>query len=290
VEASNPRVAAILNLVTKGFGYFYLGWRATAVVVFFLLNIAQRYALAHGGLRGTVYSTLSEVTLAFLSFHGYWLAKRRLKPRVEAVPWSNPFPKAHLELSAILPIAVGALLAANYVAWVGIAIAMPSYKHIDISRESILQTKNGPTFSNPAYRVSFSAPPGWKIDGPAAKSKNTLAEARFSTDSGKCIAEFVIVPHNPLLSVHYQGELLRRKLLADSPKYSFQFERDATLSGFPAEQLDFLVKGKSAFVEQHYFLAARGLTIYSFVETERADDVSICDPGLDSIRHSIQIR
>src|SRR6266481_8886128 len=40
--AESPRVAAILNLLTRGFGYFYLGQRAAGFAVFLGLGIFQQ--------------------------------------------------------------------------------------------------------------------------------------------------------------------------------------------------------------------------------------------------------
>ena len=78
--AESPRVAAILNLLTRGFGYFYLGQRTLGLVVFVGLGLFQRAILqsmtttlgAAGGL-------FVELILAGLAVHAYEIARKRRK-------------------------------------------------------------------------------------------------------------------------------------------------------------------------------------------------------------------
>src|ERR1700720_4746161 len=82
--AENPRVAAILNLLTRGFGYFYLGQRTLGFAVFFGLMFFQAplAKTAAGGL-------VIELILAAMGAHATAsLAKTRKKswPRCNCPP------------------------------------------------------------------------------------------------------------------------------------------------------------------------------------------------------------
>jgi TM2 domain-containing membrane protein YozV len=72
--AESPRIAAILNLLTRGFGYFYLGQRKLGFVVFFGLMFFQGplAKTAGGGL-------LVEFILAAMGAHAYSIARQAEK-------------------------------------------------------------------------------------------------------------------------------------------------------------------------------------------------------------------
>src|SRR5262249_40488032 len=52
-DSRNPRVAALLNLVTKGFGYFYLGEREKGIIIFVILT----------GLNGLLFSNFENAVI-----------------------------------------------------------------------------------------------------------------------------------------------------------------------------------------------------------------------------------
>jgi len=68
--AESPRVAAILNLLTRGFGYFYLGQRKLGFVVFFGLMFFQA-PIAKAPMGGLVI----EVILAVMGAQAYNIAR-----------------------------------------------------------------------------------------------------------------------------------------------------------------------------------------------------------------------
>src|SRR5215471_9355697 len=76
----SPRVAALLNLLTRGFGYFYLGQRKAGFAVFIGLGIFQNIVLSgvnSEGQRGeTVGAVFMELVLAFMAVHAYRLARK----------------------------------------------------------------------------------------------------------------------------------------------------------------------------------------------------------------------
>lgn len=74
--AENPRVAAILNLLTHGFGYFYLGQRAAGFAVFIGLGILQQMILSSikGDKEGG--ALFMELILAGMAVHAYRIARK----------------------------------------------------------------------------------------------------------------------------------------------------------------------------------------------------------------------
>jgi hypothetical protein len=107
--ANNPRVAALLNMTTNGFGYFYVGWRSAVGLVvlsgFMTRSIADTLPL------------IVEAFRAFISIHAWKLATRAreteypagLRPQIE----ESSFP-------AGVPIAVAAVIAGHY--WILVII------------------------------------------------------------------------------------------------------------------------------------------------------------------------
>src|SRR5215469_1651865 len=76
--AESPRIAAILNLLTRGFGYFYLGHRAAGFAVFIGLGIFLQSILnsASKGDPGVV-GLFMEAVSAGLAIHAYGIARKR---------------------------------------------------------------------------------------------------------------------------------------------------------------------------------------------------------------------
>jgi hypothetical protein len=72
--AESPRVAAILNLLTRGFGYFYLGQRKLGFAVFFgLMFFSAPLAMTAAG------NLVMEFILAALGAHAYSIARQTEK-------------------------------------------------------------------------------------------------------------------------------------------------------------------------------------------------------------------
>jgi TM2 domain-containing membrane protein YozV len=74
IEGENPRVAAILNLMTKGWGYFYLGRKGVGIATFILLTIADLTIRSLHGHTARLASLAAEFILLGLSAHAYYLA------------------------------------------------------------------------------------------------------------------------------------------------------------------------------------------------------------------------
>jgi hypothetical protein len=75
IIGANPRVTAILNLLTKGFGYFYLGDRTKGIICFFAMMATQSVLLLHTNLWTQVLAISLQAAIAL---DGYRVARERL--------------------------------------------------------------------------------------------------------------------------------------------------------------------------------------------------------------------
>lgn len=96
--SDNPRVAALLNLTTSGFGYIYLGQvrAGYAIAMILVLNVIYRAT-------GEVLPLLAELIMLSLALHAYRIAVRNR----EAVYPPSQRPRVHeTSLPPIVPLMV----------------------------------------------------------------------------------------------------------------------------------------------------------------------------------------
>ena len=103
----NPRVASVLNLLTRGFGYFYLGERAKGVVVFVGLGIGQFAAFGRGTMAGVV-SLLIVLIGIGIAIDAYRLGRRSFEAQVAGMELPPPAPPSRLP--AFVPLLVGGVI------------------------------------------------------------------------------------------------------------------------------------------------------------------------------------
>lgn len=106
----NPRVAAILNLIAPGFGYFYLSQRAKGLFVFLAFRLLPSVALTEGWLMVAA-SLGQELVAALVAADAYRIAQR---PRAFALERAAEA-EAGPGLPAFVPLGCAALLLTVYV-------------------------------------------------------------------------------------------------------------------------------------------------------------------------------
>jgi len=116
VDVQNPRVAVTLNLLTAGFGYFYLGERTKGIVIFVVMQVS-RFLLPSGGFWG-FWISLSLFVVQIVAAHdAYSIARRQVKESLGAAeatpPVANAAPASRLP--AQVPIALACVLVAGFV-------------------------------------------------------------------------------------------------------------------------------------------------------------------------------
>jgi TM2 domain-containing membrane protein YozV len=102
----NPRVACILNLLTGGWGYFYLGERVKGVCVFIAVGLGQRVVPALLGGRAEVEALVSVVALlvsAATAADAYRIARRSFEAQIAGIELTAETPPSRL----LAPVPLG---------------------------------------------------------------------------------------------------------------------------------------------------------------------------------------
>jgi TM2 domain-containing membrane protein YozV len=107
VDVQNPRVAAALNLLTAGFGYFYLGERAKGVTLFVVMQLL-RFGFSSTGFWRTAISVLVGVVQLSVAADAYRIARRQVK---EALGPDIPLQVENGSPPSRLPVQVPVVLA-----------------------------------------------------------------------------------------------------------------------------------------------------------------------------------
>jgi len=116
--AKYPRVAAILNLTTRGFGYFYLGEHEKGIVFFFVLGVAGRMVRnLHEGPVGILANIGFEVALVVLAVDAYRIGTKKQRKALVAV--STP---VEVDLGPAVPIGFASLVTLAYVGLTALAL------------------------------------------------------------------------------------------------------------------------------------------------------------------------
>ena len=107
----NPRVAAVLNLLTRGFGYFYLGERVKGLVVFFVLGFAQMFLPALFGAGSTAANAVSLVAILLsiaMAIDAYRIGRRSFEAQTEGMDLAATGPPSRLP--AAIPLVAGGVI------------------------------------------------------------------------------------------------------------------------------------------------------------------------------------
>lgn len=103
VEGQNPRVAVTLNLLTAGFGYFYLGERSKGIVLFVAMQVAR--------MANAKYAVLVGLVQLIAAADAYRVAHRQVKESLAmAAAQSAPTAAPASRLPAEVPVALACLL------------------------------------------------------------------------------------------------------------------------------------------------------------------------------------
>ena len=104
----NPRVACVLNLVTRGFGYFYLGERVKGLVVFVGLGLGQVLVPLMLGGGPTVATAVSLAFVAIscaIGIDAYRIGRRSFEAQIAGMDLRPESPPSRLP--AAVPLIAG---------------------------------------------------------------------------------------------------------------------------------------------------------------------------------------
>lgn len=124
VDYQNPRVAATLNLLTAGIGYFYLGERAKGLTLFIVIN-ALKFGIgsAAGYLRGVV-SLLTITVQIVMAVDAWRTARQRVKASVASIAQPVAADAKASRLPVFVPGGLAALACAAFLVMIVVGTAI----------------------------------------------------------------------------------------------------------------------------------------------------------------------
>jgi TM2 domain-containing membrane protein YozV len=112
VDVQNPRVAVVLNLLTSGFGYFYLGKRTKGITLFIAMQVVRFLILPKlSPFSAVPISIILLVVQLAVAADAYRIAERQLKEAMGAEGEPLPTGASASSLPKEVPLALAGLLA-----------------------------------------------------------------------------------------------------------------------------------------------------------------------------------
>lgn len=271
--AESPRVAAILNLLTRGFGYFYLGQRTLGFTVFFGLMVFQAplAKTAAGGL-------VLELILAAMGAHAYSIARQSEKQILATVQLpAGPTPSNGLPPA--IPIGLAVVLAAGYLALLVSGLLLPDYSHVDQSTARVSRDSEGMVYQNPAYEVSLRVPASWTV----RHDESTYILLAVRSDRA-CSLTLQPLAWSPLVGLgSYKGQLSYQLSKAKDLTGEVLDEQPAVLSWLPARDIRVSVTQGAQRLIEHHIIARKGMTLYDVTTDELThDEGNVAEPTCPS--------
>lgn len=122
VDVQNPRIAVTLNLLTAGFGYFYLGERAKGMAIFIGTQIVRFGVPGITGFAGGVVSLALLIVQMLMAADAYRTAHMQLKEALGPEPSPSPMPASRLP--AFVPIGLACVASAAFLAMMIFGLAV----------------------------------------------------------------------------------------------------------------------------------------------------------------------
>src|SRR5437899_3244622 len=281
--AESPRVAAILNLQTRGFGYFYLGQRATGFVVFLGLGIFLQPSLKSMGLEDPVaVGLLMETVFAALAIHAYNIARKREE---EILATIEPAPQfaALGGLPPAVPIALAILFATAYLGLCCIPFFMPDYSAFIYTPARISPRDNETVYTNPKYVVEFRAPAAWTL---ADQGTKHLVSGR--RNDNVCAAAVRLAAWSPILPLRSYVRALSAQLERPENKGSRIVQTTpTTLGGLSAHDIVLTVGQQASQITEHQIAARKGMTLYILTTDCLTNSTTACQPDFRFIQQHL---
>ncbi|MFY9559615.1 MAG: hypothetical protein WAQ52_05210 [Terriglobales bacterium] len=285
VDANNPRVATTLNLLTNGFGYWYLGERNKGWIAFIVLGLVMRgVSQAMGSSSWSLFLLLIPCAMAL---DAYRIARKQLSEASGQTLSSVSLEPSirDTRLPAAVPVAFAVVLVLALAGVIGIGLAVPPLDRIDQSRAVIDQGANPKRYENPTYGVRMLAPTNWEIY--SSDKGYLLATARKGQG---CQVMLIIQGESPFHSLTAVRDTLSRELLQKNTNFRKIADRHERLGNLSGEEAEFVVMSNGNEVLQRYLMARRGLVIYGLITTMASSLREECEPDAKWIRENIFIQ
>lgn len=279
----NPRVAAVLNLLTRGFGYWYVDEKKKGVILFFVVGIADRVALAsHETRLTTVLFIFVEIALTVMAVDAYRIATRANEQALMA-GHAAPLPvQPGSGLKPAIPLAFASLLVLAYLTLAVVGIAVPEDENPDQSQAVVKDTPDGSAYVNGKYRTELPAPREWTVQKGEEKE---FARAEYM--DGACSVILTRTVGLPLISTHHLPDQLLKEIQKEQPSFKLVTTKPSELGGKAAHDIIFSADVKGIVVTQTYAYVEDGFWLNFVVITEAEPLRESCDPAVQSIRKQI---
>lgn len=277
--ADSPRVAAILNLLTRGFGYFYLGQRAAGFAVFIGLGIFQQSVVKNASQGDPAAGGLfMEAVLAGFAIHAYVIARKREK---EILATIEPAPQlaALGGLPPAAPVGLAALFGAAYLGLCCIPFFMPNYSAINQTPARISTGDKETVYTNPEYGIGFRAPAAWTL---ADQDTKHLVSGR--RNDNVCAADVRLAAWSPILPLGSYIRVLSAQLERPENKGSrIAQTTPITLDGRSALDIVLTLEQQGSQITEHQIAARKGLTLYILRMDSLLESVPACQSDFQFI-------
>ncbi|HEX8817665.1 MAG TPA: hypothetical protein VF753_19395 [Terriglobales bacterium] len=175
VDVQNPRVAVALNLLTAGFGYFYLGERVKGIAFFVGMQIFRLVTPRVTGYTGGVVSLAVMFVQLLMGADAYRIARAQLKAALGSQAEPEPGSvKPASRLPAFVPIGIAGLASAGFFALMIFGLALSA------ARPGARGAGAGWNRGSAASRTFFpqrSSPTGTRT-GPATDLASAVSEVQ----------------------------------------------------------------------------------------------------------------
>ncbi len=315
----SPRIAAVLNLLTNGLGYWYLGERKKAWTVFICLGLFSAWAqgVKSHTLR-SIFFLADEAALLFIAWDAFRDAKHpgrqsgrmadspallslglsdmpaspllsapQATPAAEAPSTSRAYfqqAAAPQGIHPAFPIGFACLLGAGYITLAALGIAMPNYRQIDQSHAWLVRAPNGDVYRNPEYGVQVTFPLGWDVA--AFRPRTFIAATSPDLDCSFRLTAAGSPPFESADQAARQATLQFSNLGLRFRLIGRRLVRFGNLHGL--QELFSIRRGNSTWTQGLVF-AKRGLSMYLLSTSSLDDGTQACQDALTSIRRSVKI-
>jgi hypothetical protein len=281
--AESPRVAAILNLLTRGFGYFYLGQRTAGFAVFIGLGFVQQVILKRGGQEErSVGGLFMEAILAGLAVHAYRIARKREKEilaTVEPAPQLAPI----AALPAAVPVGLATLLGAAYVALCCIPLFMPDYSAINQTPAHIVRGDLVTVYANRQYGIGLSAPAAWSLED--QDTKHVVSARR---DDNVCAVDMRLAAWPLILPLGSYAKALSAQLeRPENAGTHLVQSTPAMLGNLVARDIVLTLHGQEGQITEHRVVARKGMTLYILTTDSLTESAPDCQSDFSFIQQNL---
>lgn len=280
----NPRVAAVLNLLTRGWGYWYADEKARGVILFVLVGAASRAHLKLELGRWEAWLGLFvEVALAVMAVDGYRIAVRNNAARTEKLPDASSVQPSS-GLHPWVPVTLAGVIALLYATTAVTVVLAPEYDKIDQTQALKTKTEQELRYENPRYGVGLRAPGEWEFSE-TDKGDFVQIERMF----GACTVILSGAPDIPFLGLETIANLNVKQFRAELPKARVTRRARTELDGLPALETTIAGENEDEEYEMTLVLAKKRFSLYVLVTIRAGWGMEACAEDLKQIRQQVKL-